>query len=73
MNDAKARQVKEALSAAYPDAEKIDVSPDPDGALIVISGVGAGGNSEAGHDVMRMSIGNGDSPVLRQILTGWPG
>jgi hypothetical protein len=72
MNEGQASELKDALGAVYPDAKGIEVSPGPDGALIVITGIQAAGNSEAGHDDLRVSIGNGDSPVLRQLLTGRP-
>jgi hypothetical protein len=70
MNDSQAKELKNALSAVYPDAEGIEVTANPDGAVIVISGLGAEGNTEAGHQDVRVSIGNGDSPILRQLLTG---
>jgi hypothetical protein len=70
VNASQAEELRDALSAVYPDAEGIEVTANPDGALIVITGLGAEGNTEAGHQDVRVSIGNGDGPVLRQLLTG---
>jgi hypothetical protein len=70
VNDGQAAELKVALSAAYPQASDIQVTPEENGALIVISGLQAAGNSEAGHQDLRASIGNGDSPILRAVLSG---
>jgi hypothetical protein len=58
------------LGVVYPEATGIQVAPGPDGATIVLAGVRTGGNAEPGSDDLRMSIGNGDGPVLRMILSG---
>jgi hypothetical protein len=70
VNDAQVRELKDALNARYPSAEDIQVKCDPDGAEIVISGVDAEGNSEAGSGIIRVSAGSWDSPVIRMLLTG---
>jgi hypothetical protein len=71
VNARQARELKGVLGVVYPRATEIEVRPDSDGALIVISGIGAGGNADPGSDDVRMSIGNGDGPVLRMLLSGY--
>jgi hypothetical protein len=70
VNADRARQLRLKLKRVYPAATDIAVAPQPDGALIVLSGVRSAGNSEPGGGDVRMSIGNGDGPVLRMILSG---
>jgi hypothetical protein len=70
MDRQSANLLRAALAALYPQAQGVEVSPNPDGALIVISGIGAAVNTEAGSGDIRVSIGNGDGPILRQLLTG---
>ena len=69
MNARQARELRGVLGVACPAATDIQVATDSDGARVVLSGIRAAGNSEAGGDVM-LGIGNGDSPVLRMILSG---
>ena len=68
MNARQARELRGVLGVACPAATDIQVAPDSDGARVVLSGIRAAGNSEAGGDVM-LGIGNGDSLVLRMILS----
>lgn len=70
MNARQARELKGVLGVACPAATDIQVAPDSDGARVVLSGVRAAGNSEAGGGDVMLDIGNGDSPVLRMILSG---
>ena len=70
MNARQARDLRGVLGAIYPQATDIQVAPEPDGATIVLAGVRTGGNAESGGNDVRMSVGNGDGPVLRMILSG---
>ncbi len=70
MNARRARELKGVLGIVYPAATDIQVEPDSDGARVVLSGIRAADNSEAGSSDVMLDIGNGDGPVLRMILSG---
>ena len=70
MNARQARDLKGVLGAVYPQATEIEVTPEPDGATVFLSGLMSAGNSEPGGRDVCMSVGNGDGPVLRMILSG---
>ena len=67
MDKRTARKIRAVLSERFPGAD-IVVEPRDDGALVVI-GVPRGLGSA--KDMIRLSIGNGHSVVLRQLLTGY--
>jgi hypothetical protein len=58
------------LSATHPDAE-VDVTPEPDGAMVIISGSGNGcgvSGPHGGTDVkFRMAD---DGPLMRSLVNG---
>jgi len=70
VNAERALELKDALIALFPQASGVQVLPEPDGAMIVIPGVRTTGNAEAGSEDVRVSVGNGDSPILRMLLSG---
>jgi hypothetical protein len=69
VNARQARDLKGVLGLVYPQATEIQVTPEPDGAKVFLSGVRSAGNSEPGGGDVCMSVRN-DSPVLRMILSG---
>jgi hypothetical protein len=70
VNARQARDLKGVLGVVYPGATEIRVTPEPDGAKIVLCGVRSAGNSEPGGGDVMLDVGNGDGPVLRMILSG---
>jgi hypothetical protein len=63
VKERRARDIRAALNAAYPAAEEITVTPETDGARIVI---------EVGGQSQKYSIGDGRSALLSKLLTGYP-
>jgi hypothetical protein len=70
VNVRQARDLKGVLGVVYPGATDIQVTPEPDGAKVILSGVKSAGNSEPGGGDVMLDVGNGDGPVLRMILSG---
>lgn len=69
MNARQARDLKGVLGVVYPQATEIQVTPEPDGAKVFLSGIRAAGDSGPGGGDVCMNVRN-DSPVLRIILSG---
>jgi hypothetical protein len=69
VNARQARDLKGVLGVVYPRATDIHVTPEPDGAKVILSGICAAGNSEPGGGDLCMSVRN-DGPILRMLLTG---
>lgn len=70
MNARQARELEGVLGVVCPGATDIHVSPESDGAQVVITGIVAAGNTEPGSTALRMSVRDGGSPVLRMLLSG---
>jgi hypothetical protein len=67
MNKRKAAEIRGVLSERFPGAD-IEVSPQGDGAQVVISLPGDAGSEKP---EALFSIGDGPSVLLHQLLTGY--
>jgi hypothetical protein len=67
MNKRRAAEIRGALCARFPGSD-IEVSPQDDGAQVVIS---LPGGADSEKPEVRFSIGDGPSVLLSQLLTGY--